>query len=84
MGVEIDPIWKPDARGVVRKTHETEGLRADTSADMLLAYAFKHRPLAFEDGHKSTSLLTSGLHPQGVSLFPWNNCMLQTWSFSDA
>ena len=48
MGVRVDPIWKPDARGVVRETAESEQLRADTSTDLLLSYALKRRSLAFD------------------------------------
>ena len=48
MGIRLDPIWRPDARGVVRETFETEALRADTSTDLLLSNALRRRSLAFD------------------------------------
>ena len=48
LGIKLDPIWKPDARGVVRETFETEVLRVDTSTDLLLANALRRRSLAFD------------------------------------
>ena len=72
MGVRLDPIWKPDACGIVRETSQTEELRADTSTDLLLKYALQRRSLAFDQCGLiefnafetwTTTLLSSYLRP---------------------
>eukprot|EP00973_Karenia_brevis_P026542 3662475-Karenia_brevis.AAC.1 len=48
MGIRLDPIWKPDARGVVREVNVPSEVTADLSTDLLLKYALQRRALAFD------------------------------------
>ena len=48
LGVRLDPVWKPDARGIVRETTRKVELVADTSTDLLLKFALQRRSLAFD------------------------------------
>lgn len=49
MGLKADPIWKPDAMGVVRATKTQVGLTANTGTDLLLRNALQRRSLAFDN-----------------------------------
>ena len=48
LGVRLDPVWKPDSRGIVRESARRVELIADTSTDLLLKYALQRRSLAFD------------------------------------
>ena len=49
MGVKADPVWKPDASGLIRESKVSEVLSADTSTDLLLRNALQRRSLAFDN-----------------------------------
>ena len=49
MGVKTDPVWKPDAGGLVRESKVSQELSADTSTDLLLRNALQRRSLAFDN-----------------------------------
>ena len=48
MGLKTDPVWKPDANGVVREQKVLEVLKADVGSDLKLQYALQRRSLAFD------------------------------------
>ena len=48
MNVRLDPIWKPDSRGIVKETSRMAEIMADTSTDLLLCYALQRRALALD------------------------------------
>ena len=49
MGVKSDPVWKPDAGGLIRESKVSQELSADTSTDLLLRNALQRRSLAFDN-----------------------------------
>ena len=46
--MRLDPVWKPDSRGIVRESARRVELVADTSTDLLLRFALQRRSLAFD------------------------------------
>ena len=48
MEVKLDPMWKPDGRGVVRESLVQREIQADLGTDLLLTYALQRRSLAFD------------------------------------
>ncbi|CAJ1372152.1 unnamed protein product [Effrenium voratum] len=48
MGLKSDPVWKPDASGVIKETKVAEVLKADYNTDLKLKFALQRRSLAFD------------------------------------
>eukprot|EP00434_Breviolum_minutum_P009828 symbB.v1.2.008656.t1/scaffold540.1/size189765/21 len=48
MGIESDPVWKPDANGLIRETKVMEVLKAETDTDLKLRTALQRRSLSFD------------------------------------
>ncbi|CAE7638477.1 Abcb1a [Symbiodinium sp. CCMP2592] len=48
MGIKSDPMWKPDANGVIKEVKTAAELKADTSTDLKLKFALQRRSLAFD------------------------------------
>ena len=48
MGVKTDPVWKPDASGVMRMAQEESNPKSNLRTDLLLQFALQRRSLAFD------------------------------------
>lgn len=48
MGIKSDPVWKPDANGLIRETKVMEVLKAETDTDLKLRTALQRRSLSFD------------------------------------
>ena len=48
MGLRSDPVWKPDAQGIIRESKVQEVLKADYKTDLQLKFVLQRRSLALD------------------------------------